>query len=367
MQAAVHPQQSARLAALRRYDILDTPRERDYDDVVAFAAELCGTPICLINLIDAERSWFKAEIGVGASESPLETSLCAHAILGEDVIEIPDTLLDPRTSDNPLCLGDPGLRFYAGALLKTSDGLPIGALCVIDYRPRTLSDLQRHGLRVLANQIVAQLELRATLRREDMLRREIDHRVKNSLQSVSAFVRLQRGATDNPDAREALQTVEQQIGTVAVLHELLDQRTMAESVELAPYLDRVVALLASTVPANISVEGRFEPLSTRAATASSLGTIVNELVANAVKHAFGGDGAGHVVLDGRHGGAGTYRITCRDDGGVASASALPNKREGLGLKIMAAAVRQLDGTLISEPTPEGFSSVLEFPVVESAG
>lgn len=367
MQAAVHPQQSARVAALRRYDILDTPRERDYDDVVAFAAELCGTPICLINLIDAERQWFKAEIGIGASESPLETSLCAHAILGEDVIEIPDTLLDPRTSDNPLCLGDPGLRFYAGALLKTSDGLPIGALCVIDYQPRTLSDLQRHGLRVLASQVVAQLELRATLRREDMLRREIDHRVKNSLQSVSAFVRLQRGATDNPDAREALQTVEQQIGTVAVLHELLDQRTMAESVELAPYLDRVVALLASTVPANISVEGRFEPLSTRAATASSLGTIVNELVANAVKHAFGRDGAGHVVLDGRHGGAGTYRITCRDDGGVVSTSALPSKREGLGLKIMAAAVRQLDGTLISEPTPEGFSSVLEFPVVESTG
>jgi len=367
MQAASHPQQDARLGALRRYEILDTPREQDFDDVVAFAAQLCETPISVINLIDADRQWFKAEVGLGVRETPLDTSLCAHVILDDEFVEIRDTLADPRMRDNPLCLAEPGLRFYAGALLKTPDGMPVGTLCVLDIRPRELTSLQRHGLHVLATQVVAQLELRATLRRETLLRREIDHRVKNSLQSVSAFVRLQRGATDNPDAREALQTVEQQIGTVAVLHDLLDQSSMAETVELARYLDRVAELLASTVRAGITIEGSFEPLVTRAAVAASLGTIVNELVANAVKHAFADHDKGRIVLNGSRTETASYRITCRDNGAAADTAAAPGKREGLGLKIMTAAVRQLNGTLVSDALPDGFSSILQFPIPDVAG
>ncbi|HZF43461.1 MAG TPA: histidine kinase dimerization/phosphoacceptor domain -containing protein [Sphingomonadaceae bacterium] len=362
MQAAPHPQQIARVGALRRYDILDTPREKDYDDVVAFAAALCETPICLINLVGADRQWFKAEVGLGVRETPIENSLCAHAILDDGLVEIGDTLADERTRQNPMCTAEGGLRFYAGALLVSADGYPVGALCVLDYRPRTLTDLQRRGLRVLASQVVAQLELRATLGREAMLRKEIDHRVKNSLQAVNAFVRLQSGATDSPDAREALQTVEQQIGTVAVLHDLLDQSSMAETVELARYLDRVVELLAGTVPAGVAIEGVFEPLTTRAAVAASLGTIVNELVANAVKHSLVEEGQGRIVLNGSRTQDGAYRITCRDNGTPDKTGVPPGKREGLGLKIMAAAVRQLNGTLVSEALPEGFSSVLEFPI-----
>ena len=171
MKAAAHPQESARLGALRRYGILDTPRERDFDDVVAFASALCDAPMSTITLIDVDRQWFKAETGMGFRESPRENTFCAHAILDDEFVEIPDTLDDPRTRDFPFCSGGPGLRFYAGALLRSGDGHAIGTLCVIDKRPRALTDLQRSGLRVLAAQVMAQIELRATLARETMLRR----------------------------------------------------------------------------------------------------------------------------------------------------------------------------------------------------
>ncbi|MFM9978649.1 MAG: GAF domain-containing protein, partial [Sphingomonadaceae bacterium] len=184
MEAAKHAQENERLAALRRYDILDTPREADFDAIVNLASRICEAPISVINLIDAERQWFKAEVGLGVRETPLETSICAHAILEQDYVEIPDTLHDARMRDNALCLGDPGLRFYAGALLRSPEGLPIGTLCVLDHKPRQLDELQRLTLVTLAAQVVTQLNLRAALARKAVLRKEIDHRVKNSLQSV---------------------------------------------------------------------------------------------------------------------------------------------------------------------------------------
>lgn len=373
MKAASHPQETARLGALRRYAILDTPRERDFDEVVRYAARLCDAPVAVINLIDADRQWFKAEVGLGVDETPLDTSLCAHVILQDDFVEIPDTLADSRMSDNPLCIGDGGeggFRFYAGALLRSAEGYPIGTLCVLDTRTRTLSDLQRDGLQVLADQVVAQIELRAVLRRETMLRREIDHRVKNSLQSVGSFVRLQRRTVDGADAIDALTMVEQQVGTVAVLHDLLGQTTSSERIDLADYLSRVVALLAQTVPAGVAVDGGFASLQVAASVAVSLATVINELVANAVKHSFADGAAGRIVLEGRLD-EDAYRISCRDNGRPPTDAVPATKREGLGLRIMDAAVRQLDGSLVSAPEPEGFASLLTFPTAmignENAG
>ena len=201
MEAASHPLQEARLAALQSFEILDTDPERDFDEIVALAAATCGTAISVVNFIDAGRQWFKAETGLGVRETPLATSLCAHAILERDFVEIRDTLQDPRTSDNPLCLGQPGLRFYAGALLKTAEGLPLGTLCVLDHQPRELSPLQRDTLRVLSRQVMALLDARRALRTADILRREVDHRVKNSLQSLSSFTRLQQRAFASEDAK----------------------------------------------------------------------------------------------------------------------------------------------------------------------
>jgi len=162
-----------RLAALESYDILDTPREADFDDIARLAADICETPIAVINLIGRERQFFKAEVGLGVRETPLAGSFCAKAILEDDFLVVPDATRDPRFDCNPLVTGEPHLRFYAGALLKTNDGLPIGTVCVLDYAPRGLTVLQERTLRILARQVMTQLELRRLLRLQtDQLRKE---------------------------------------------------------------------------------------------------------------------------------------------------------------------------------------------------
>ncbi len=172
-----------RLAALLRYDIIDTPKEPEFEDIVRLASDVFEAPISVVNLIASDRQWFKAEIGIGARELPLDVSICAHAILQDDLFIVPDTLLDERFRNNPLVDVDGGLRFYAGALLRTPEGLPLGTVCVLDTRPRPqgITDRQRLTLEVLARQVMTQLELRrAVIQRDErsaVLEAEIASRV----------------------------------------------------------------------------------------------------------------------------------------------------------------------------------------------
>ena len=368
MKAKHHPFETARLAALRAYDILDTPRESDFDDIVMLAARICGTPISVINLIDETRQWFKAETGLGVRETPLDTSLCAHVILEDDFVEIPDTLADLRMADNSLCLADPGLRFYAGALLKSKGGYPIGTLCVLDNQPRVLDPMQRDALRVLADQVMTQLDLRAVIANEAVLRSEIDHRVKNSLQVVSAFVSLERGALDGDAARGSLERVAQKIKIVAALHEHLGMTATNATIRLGPYLDQVVSLINSALTADVVVQGNFEDVAVGSKQASIVGTIVNELAANASKHSFdqsaGKQADGTIFLRGERVGETGYRLVCSDDAkpgtDEAAEPAAPGGRVGLGLKILKASVRQLGGTMIAAKDEHGYSTRLDF-------
>ena len=172
--------ESERLAALRAYGILDTEPEKAFDDIVQLIARICEAPIAVVNLIDAERQWFKAEVGLGVRETPLATSFCAHALLQDVGMVIPDATKDARFDCNPLVTGQPHLRFYAGRLLTSSDGLPLGTLCVLDTKPRPegLTDLQATALETLAGQVMTQLELRRALRQrresEDTTRRALE-------------------------------------------------------------------------------------------------------------------------------------------------------------------------------------------------
>lgn len=149
-----------RLAALRRYSILDSPPERDFDDICHLAAQICGTPMSTLTFVDRDRQWFKSEIGVGMRETPLQNSICRHAILEDEALVVPDTLQDDRFRTNPLCFSDPNIRFYAGAVIRTADGLPLGTVCVMDRKPRQLSPDQVEALRALARQVMTMLELR---------------------------------------------------------------------------------------------------------------------------------------------------------------------------------------------------------------
>jgi PAS domain S-box-containing protein len=157
--------EAERLAALRRYGILDTPPEPGFDDLARLAADLLGTPMAAVNLIAEHRQWFKAEVGLGVREMPLDNSICARVMLQPGELVIPDLLEDSRFNCNPLVTSGPGLRFYAGELLESSDGLPLGTLCVLDIKPRPegLTEQQRFMLKALARQVMGQLELRRAL------------------------------------------------------------------------------------------------------------------------------------------------------------------------------------------------------------
>ena len=162
--------QSSRLAALRAYDILDTPPEAGFDDIVLIAKALCNVQVALVSLVDEDRQWFKARIGFEPRQTSLGESVCAHALRQDDILIIPDLALDPRTRSNPLVTGPPFMRFYAGALLETPQGERLGTLCVIDPAPRAsgLTVDQAFGLKALARQVMAQMELRRTVRQRDV-------------------------------------------------------------------------------------------------------------------------------------------------------------------------------------------------------
>jgi PAS domain S-box-containing protein len=151
--------EAERLQALQSYGVLDTPPDAALDDLTGLASRLCRTPMALISLVDQDRQWFKSRVGVELSETARSVSFCAHAILGDGVTVVEDALSDPRFSSNPLVTGDPGIRFYAGAPLKTADGHALGTLCVLDREPRGLTEEQTRGLEVLSREVVARLDL----------------------------------------------------------------------------------------------------------------------------------------------------------------------------------------------------------------
>ncbi len=163
MEASRATDEVPRVEALRRYRVLDTPPEPAFDDLTFLAAHMCGTPIALISLVNANRQWFKSKVGLTITETPREFSFCAHAILQSDLLVVRDALEDKRFATNPLVVGKPKIRFYAGAPLETPDGHRVGTLCVLDYIPRDLSPEQRQALQALSRQVVSQLELRRKL------------------------------------------------------------------------------------------------------------------------------------------------------------------------------------------------------------
>jgi len=155
--------EAARLAALRSYDILDTPSEEVFDQFVRLAASITGTPTALISLVDGSRQWFKARVGMTARQTPRDVAFCDHAIRGHEVFVVPDATQDTRFASNPLVTEDPHIRFYAGAPLLAPDGHALGTLCVIDYAPRKFSSEQRRALQSLSALLMEQLELRRKL------------------------------------------------------------------------------------------------------------------------------------------------------------------------------------------------------------
>ncbi len=163
MKAPLPNNETARLEPLCACRILDTAPERAFDDITRLVAQICGTPIALVSLVDANRQWFKSKVGIDATEIARDVAFCAHALLQPDVLIVADALADERFATNPLVTSDPHIRFYAGAPLIAPEGYALGTLCVIDYVSRELEPQQVEALRALSRGLTAQFELRLNL------------------------------------------------------------------------------------------------------------------------------------------------------------------------------------------------------------
>jgi GAF domain-containing protein len=154
---------AARVDALQKYAILDSEPEQAFDDLTLLASYVCKTPMALISLVDEDRQWFKAKVGISATETSRDIAFCSTAIQQQDVFVVPDALQDERFRTNPLVISEPNIRFYAGAPLINEDGYALGTLCVIDRTPRNLAADQEAALKALSRLVLMQMEFRRNL------------------------------------------------------------------------------------------------------------------------------------------------------------------------------------------------------------
>lgn len=204
-----------RLKDVYNTQLLDTPEEKEFNEIVQLASDLCDTPISLITLLDADRQWFKARVGLEAKETSRDISFCGHAILQDDIFIVPDALADTRFSDNPLVIHGPEIRFYAGVPLVTESGSRLGTLCVIDRFPRVLTEKQRFALKVLAGNVIKVADLRIKNKQlhhlaetQKLIIATMSHDIRNPLTALQSIINLEEEEViDGKDAKEMLTMV----------------------------------------------------------------------------------------------------------------------------------------------------------------
>jgi two-component sensor histidine kinase len=348
-----------RMAAVRRYDILDSPPDGAFDRITALAARRFGVPIAIISIVDEDRIWFKSHHGLPVEQIDREPGLCASAILGDTPYLIEDARKDPRSLANPLVAGDFGLRFYAAVPLTTSDGHNLGTLCVIDKEPRPMEQGQIEDLKDLASIVMDQLELGLSARRAvgkaNLMAREIDHRVMNSLQFVSGLLAMQSRSPDVGEAAAHLELAAHRVAAVAQVHRHF-YADEADEVSCVAYLRRLCDDLAAILGREIVVEGDEEMVP--ATSIQPIGLITNELVTNAAKH-----GAGKIDVAFRSSGESNQLIVCDEGSGLIDGFDPHSATAGLGMRVITTLVKQLRGKVEAGPRADGSGTcfTVQFP------
>lgn len=382
--------ETARVAALHRLAILDTAPERAYDDAVELAASICGTPMAMMTLLEGERQWFKAKLGVPFDETPRNQSFCTHAITSDETLVVPDASLDDRFKDLP-SVQYASLRFYAGAPIKSPDGFKLGTLCVLDVQTRELSKPQQEALEALRRMIERQLELRRAnleLLRLEQQKRELTalvvHDLKNPIASILPNARyLARTTGLSANAKSAAEDITSSTQAMLRLVMNLLDISRAEDAALVPRREPVVLeKLIDEVRASAAARAEEQGVKLVVDIASDAGSasldadllrrVLENLADNALKYAPGG-----TVTLGARAEDSSVRITVADDGpGIPaeSRSAIFEKyaridgsphaerSRGLGLTFCRLAVDAHGGRIwVDENAPRGSVFCVKIP------
>lgn len=367
--------------AVRSLDVPESPAQPDFDDIVKLASDACSTPIALLTLMDADRRWIKARAGLDLGRIGQAVSLCAAAIQHDEMVEVPDVRLDPRYVENPLAVGPPFIRFFAGAAMMTTEGDRIGTLCVVDHRPRRLTDQQHEALRALARHAVTRVELREYMQRVDRINVELDvahqakdrflarvsHELRTPLAAIQGYLEIiNDGDLDGERTRRFLATMDrncQRLGTLVedllVAADLDGRRVVAQQqvVDLSALVRELGAgavALAECRGLTVAIDTPVEVFAH--ADARRLGQAIDRLILNAIKFtSSGGILLRTAVRDGRPSiqvidtGIG---IPVEEQGRLferfyraANAEALETPGAGLGLSIVKAVVDAHAGTV----------------------
>jgi two-component system, sensor histidine kinase len=260
--------ESARLAALRRYQILDTPAEENFDDITRLAARISGAPVALMSFVDSDRLWFKSRIGLDITEVSRDTSICAHSVGKTELLEVPNLLDDARFRDNPLVTAELGFRFYAGMPLVAPCGAAIGALCVFDHAPRRLTPEQRSALAELAAVAIKQLEARLAMspvdkegvrrledRAKSVLIPALEREIRTQMNAMTGELELLERSNGDDDQKKIVMAVRDSANAVLrIADDLIEasklgsgkMRAMARPASLEAAIDRVVESLTET-------------------------------------------------------------------------------------------------------------------------
>jgi two-component sensor histidine kinase len=354
--------EALRLAAVRRYDILDTPPDGAFDRVTRIAARLFGVPISIVSVVDAERIWFKSHHGLDVQELPRSPGLCASAILGDKPWILTDAKADPRSLANPLVAGDFGLRFYAGVPLQTRDGHNLGTLCVIDREPRPVSVEQMTQLTDLAAIVMDELELRLSAKRTiaemELLFKEVHHRVKNNLQIVASLLSLQSRSAPH-EVRAYFEASLRRIYSMGLLHERFYEERQIEQIDLTTYLRELLERLLVSFSLQDRVAAKVEgpQILIGLDVGTPLALLAAEVIGNSCKHAFPGERKGQITVttEEEHG---SVRLRIGDDGVGLDPDA--RQARGMGSRLVGSFAQQLDATYRYNAN-EGTEFELSFP------
>lgn len=296
--------EARRLEALDAYDVVGAAAEPAFDDVCRLAATLCATPIAFVNFVAADHQWSLAEQGMGVRRLSLDEAFCPHALLGDDLMVVPDATLDPRFADNPLVTGEAHVRFYAGVVLRSTEGFPLGTVCVLDRQPRTLDATRLEGLRALGRQATHLLGLRRDLRQQEALtarvqaalddRQRLLFTVAHDIRTPLNVIKMSAGMlAEGVVPRDVLCPAIARATTdlVALVDALLVKERLAlQPLALAPLeapevLRAVVEQVRPlALAAKVQLEARHSGPVAVVADADRLGQALLNLVTNAVRH-----------------------------------------------------------------------------------